>query len=88
MKHTFRMELCRLVGENPGQTTEALTARLRLLYPGERQANKTGTHLQALRAVGIVRVCGEEFANEDHLSLVQHWELTASGRQRLEKMLA
>lgn len=88
MKRTFRMELCRLVGEKSGQTTEALTEQLRTLYPGEGQVHKTGTHLQALRAVGIVRVCGEEFASEDHFSLVQHWELTASGRQRLEKMLA
>lgn len=89
MRHTFRMTLCRLVGEAPGQTTEELIKGLSLLYPNEGQVRSAGTHLQALRAVGIVRVSSEELhGSEEHPLLVQHWELTPSGKKKLEHMLA
>lgn len=89
MRQTFRMALCRMVEEAPDQTTEQLMTALHALYPGERQVNSVPLHLQALRAVGIVRTSREELAGErEHPCLVQHWELTTSGRQRLHRMMA
>ncbi len=88
MQKPFRMEICmRLLDDKP-RTTLNLIDEMKEEYKDEKQLDAMESHLQALRAVGIIAVSKEWVEKvENKETLIQQWVITDSGRKRLNAML-
>ena len=87
MKPPLRLAIGALLLDGTPRTAQAVFEALLPDYPGERQLSPdaVGAHLQALKAVGIVRVENESLDGTG--ALIQSYGLTGHGREKVEAAL-
>lgn len=87
MKQPIRLVIAALLRDGGPRTARDVFEALRPQYLGERQLSPDAVegHLQALKAVGIVRVA-EESLDENGL-FTQSYALSEYGRDRVDRFL-
>ena len=82
MKHPIRLTIAALLRDGKPRTARDVFEALRPQYPGERQLSPDAVdgHLQALKAVGIVRIA-------EAGTLTQRYALSEYGKGRVERFL-
>ena len=86
MKHPIRLTIAALLRDGKPRTARDVFEALRPQYPGERQLSPDAVdgHLQALKAVGIVRIAEETL---EAGTLTQRYALSEYGKGRVERFL-
>ena len=86
MKHPIRLTIAALLRDGKPRTAQDVFEALRPQYPGERQLSPDAVdgHLQALKAVGIVRIAEETL---EAGTLTQRYALREYGKGRVERFL-
>ena len=86
MKHPIRLTIAALLRDGKPRTARDVFEALRPQYPGERQLSPDAVdgHLQALKAVGIVRIAEERL---EAGTLTQRYALSGYGKGRVERFL-
>ena len=86
MKHPIRLTIAALLRDGKPRTAQDVFEALRPQYPGERQLSPDAVdgHLQALKAVGIVRIAEETL---EAGTLTQRYSLSEYGKGRVERFL-
>lgn len=87
MKPPLRLAIAALLLDGTPRTAQAVFEALAPDYPGERQLSPATVeaHLNALKAVGIVRA--EDEAVDASGSLILSFALTGYGRKKVEAAL-
>ncbi len=87
MKPPIRLAIGMALRDNGVATAENICETLRPQYHGERQLTEEAIeeHLQALKAVGIVRIVDDALG--EHGNLIQTYALSDYGRMRVESFL-
>lgn len=85
MKHPIRLTIAALLRDGKPRTARDVFEALRPQYPGERQLSPDAVdgHLQALKAVGIVRIAEETL---EAGTLTQRYALSEYGKGRVEPL--
>lgn len=86
MKQPIRLTIAALLRDGKPRTARDVFEALRPQYPGERQLSPDAVdgHLQALKAVGIVRIAEETL---EAGTLTQRYALSGYGKGRVERFL-
>ena len=80
MKHPIRLTIAALLRDGKPRTARDVFEALRPQYPGDA----VDGHLQALKAVGIVRIAEETL---EAGTLTQRYALSEYGKGRVERFL-
>lgn len=86
LKPPIRLAIALLLCDGEAYTASRVHAALLPHYSGERQFTLQALeeHLQALKAVGIVRIAEERLDEEG--TLIQSYALTSYGRSRINAL--